>query len=111
MLKDAYLINHLESNEVKIIDLPELYETGEEEFTTRLVSRLLRKGDIDVIIKDAEKTYKNIGTFVNVIKRILSKYVTQDELKWVNSCPTCSAELIFEEGCVKCPNCGYSKCG
>ncbi len=26
-------------------------------------------------------------------------------------CPDCGAPLRFEEGCVKCPSCGYSKCG
>ncbi len=26
-------------------------------------------------------------------------------------CPTCSNMLIFAEGCMKCDNCGYSKCG
>ncbi len=27
------------------------------------------------------------------------------------SCPDCGAPLRFEEGCQKCENCGYSKCG
>jgi len=26
-------------------------------------------------------------------------------------CPDCGAPLRFEEGCMKCPSCGYSKCG
>ena len=26
-------------------------------------------------------------------------------------CPDCGAPLRFEEGCMKCPTCGYSKCG
>ncbi len=26
-------------------------------------------------------------------------------------CPTCAGMLIFQEGCMKCDNCGYSKCG
>jgi len=25
-------------------------------------------------------------------------------------CPECMGVLVFEEGCVKCPNCGYSQC-
>jgi len=25
-------------------------------------------------------------------------------------CPECSGVLVFEEGCTKCPTCGYSKC-
>jgi ribonucleoside-diphosphate reductase alpha chain len=26
-------------------------------------------------------------------------------------CPDCGAMLAFEEGCIKCPNCGFSRCG
>ncbi|MGQ0703330.1 MAG: vitamin B12-dependent ribonucleotide reductase [Gemmatimonadales bacterium] len=29
----------------------------------------------------------------------------------VGSCPDCSSQLEFSEGCVKCPVCGYSECG
>lgn len=29
----------------------------------------------------------------------------------VEQCPECGAELIHENGCVSCKNCGYSKCG
>ncbi len=101
---------HLKSDEVEIIDLPELYETGEEEFTTRLVTRLLQVDKIDIIIKDAGKTYKNIGTFVNVIKRILSKYINSDEIQYSDLCPECGENLLFTEGCISCPSCGYSKC-
>jgi len=26
-------------------------------------------------------------------------------------CQDCGGNLIFQEGCATCPNCGYSKCG
>ena len=25
-------------------------------------------------------------------------------------CPQCGAEIVFEEGCLNCKNCGWSKC-
>lgn len=25
-------------------------------------------------------------------------------------CPECRGNLVFEEGCVKCPGCGYAQC-
>jgi len=105
-------VNHysITSNNVNITDLPQLYDTGEEEFITRLISRLVRLDKIDTVIQDAEKTYKNIGTFVNVIKRILSKYTTQNIIS-KDICPECGEQLRMVEGCKSCDNCGYSKCG
>lgn len=26
-------------------------------------------------------------------------------------CPDCGGELVFQEGCHRCPNCAYTKCG
>lgn len=102
--------NHysIESDNVIITDLPELYETGEEEFITRLISRLIRLGEIETVIKDAEKTYKNINTFVSVVKRVLSKYIKENITNEL--CPECGEPLIMQEGCVHCSSCGYSKC-
>ena len=33
------------------------------------------------------------------------------QAKISNPCPECPANLIFEEGCLNCHECGYSKCG
>ena len=27
------------------------------------------------------------------------------------ACPDCGGQMIYEEGCVHCTGCGYSKCG
>jgi len=27
------------------------------------------------------------------------------------ACPECASELVYMEGCMKCPSCGYSECG
>jgi len=100
---------HLQSDEIIIQDLPSWYSTGEEEFTTRLISRMMRNNyDLNIIINDAEKTNKSIGTFVNVLKRVLSKYIKSKQIEDI--CPECGNKLIKTEGCMKC-TCGYSKCG
>jgi len=108
--KDEDGKNHysITSDNVDIINLSELYQTGEEEFITRLISRLVRLGEIKTVIKDAEKTYKHLNTFVSVIKRVLSKYT--DSISIEELCPECGEPLIMSEGCKKCEACGYSKC-
>jgi ribonucleoside-diphosphate reductase alpha chain len=30
---------------------------------------------------------------------------------FIGTCPECSSDLQFAEGCVKCLSCGYSECG
>lgn len=35
---------------------------------------------------------------------------SKSELKKSGKCPECKSKLVFEEGCAKCPNCGYSVC-
>src|SRR5438067_203633 len=30
---------------------------------------------------------------------------------FIGTCPECSSDLQFTEGCVKCGSCGYSECG
>ena len=34
----------------------------------------------------------------------------QDAKSYKLKCPSCTADLVFEEGCVKCYGCGYSQC-
>ena len=29
----------------------------------------------------------------------------------VNRCPDCGEKLVFQEGCLICPACGFSRCG
>ncbi len=27
-----------------------------------------------------------------------------------NPCPECGSQLVYQEGCLNCPACGYTKC-
>jgi ribonucleoside-diphosphate reductase alpha chain len=101
---------HFLSDTVDIDDLVSHYTTGEEEFTTRMISRLLRTGTpIDAIINDANKTRSYVSAFSQGIKRVLSKYMSNDTKQ---ICPNCGNEtLVYSEGCLKCTSCGEGKCG
>ena len=80
----------------------------------KLISGVLRyKMPIELVIKlisSLQLGSDNINTWKNGVERALKKYI-KDGAKSAEKCPTCQTPLIFEEGCLHCPNCGYSKCG
>ena len=54
-----------------------------------------------------------INSWKSGVKRALKKFI-KDGTTVVGSndrCPDCGEKLIFQDGCVLCPNCGFSKCG
>lgn len=53
---------------------------------------------------------ETINTWKNGVIRALKKFVSNGS-KSKSKCPECGETLVYEEGCLKCPNCGYSKCG
>lgn len=82
----------------------------------KLISGVLRYGmPIDQVIKlvqGLELDSETINTWKNGVERALKKYLPNGaELKG-QKCPVCEQEtLIYQEGCLKCSNCGASKCG
>lgn len=85
---------------------------SEEEIVTRLISTSLRHGaDIKFIVEQLNKSHGDMFSFSKAIARVIKKYIP-DGSKSTVSCEDCgSSEVIFEEGCNKCRNCGSSKCG
>jgi len=87
--------------------------TDEQEAITRLVSTNLRHGvDIKFIVEQLNKTSsENMFTFIKSLSRVLKKYIP-DGSKSTVTCNDCGSDnVIFEEGCNKCLDCGSSKCG
>lgn len=80
----------------------------------KLISGVLRyKMPIEQVIKlisSLELGSDNINTWKNGVERALKRYI-KDGAASAEKCPSCKTTLIFEEGCLHCPNCGYSKCG
>lgn len=86
--------------------------TDNQEIMTRLISTALRHGaDIKFIVEQLSKTEGSLTSFSKVIARILKKYIP-DGSKSTITCHDCGgSNVIFEEGCNKCLDCGSSKCG
>lgn len=98
------------SDKLTIPDLQLANENIEERAATLYSSMLLRHGvDIKYIVKTAKKVNDNITSFSSAMCRILSKYIEKEEIKG-EVCPECGGKLIKEGGCIKCLDCGWSRC-
>jgi ribonucleoside-diphosphate reductase alpha chain len=81
----------------------------------KLISGVLRYGmPIDQVIKlvsGLELDSETINTWKNGVERALKKYLPNETEAKGQKCPVCGQEtLVYEEGCLKCRNCGASKC-
>ncbi|GHU55825.1 ribonucleoside-diphosphate reductase, adenosylcobalamin-dependent [Bacteroidia bacterium] len=82
----------------------------------KLFSGVLRYAmPIDQVIKlvqGLELDNESINTWKNGVERALKKYLPNGTVAKGDKCPNCGQEtLIYQEGCLKCTNCGASKCG
>lgn len=75
----------------------------------RLISASLRHGaSIHFIVEQLQKTKGDLTSFNKCIARALKKYIN-DGTSSSQKCE-CGSELIYQEGCLICRNCAYSKC-
>lgn len=85
--------------------------TEDEEALTRMVSIMLRHGTpINVIVDQLEKVQGDMNSFAKAISRALKKHIPDGTIV-DNSCPECSQRnLVRQDGCVICLDCGFSGC-
>lgn len=81
----------------------------------KLISGILRQGGpITATIKliGGLKMADEINTWKNGVLRALKRYIPDGTLAEASKCPECGEKgLVYKEGCLLCPSCGYSKCG
>ena len=98
-----------ESDDIKIDNIS-MRLTTEELATVLYSSMLMRTGaNLKYIIKTAQKVDDNISSFTAAMTRILKKYL-KDEFVEGEVCPECGGRLIRENGCIRCIDCGWSRC-
>lgn len=87
--------------------------TDEQDVLTRMVSTALRHGaDITFIVEQLNKSHGDITSFSKAIARTLKKYIDEKKMVSRAACTECgSNNVVFEEGCLSCKECGSSKCG
>lgn len=95
-----------------------LSRTFNEEYWNyaRLISGVLRHGmplkyAIEMI-EDLCLDEQTLNTWKNGVKRALLSFIPDGTVPTQNTCPNCKqATMIYQESCLQCNQCGYSKCG
>jgi ribonucleoside-diphosphate reductase alpha chain len=83
----------------------------------KLISGILRHGmPLPFVVNIISKLHfdvDSINTWKNGVERALKKFIPDGTKAAEHACPKCneSNSLIYQEGCLVCNSCGYSKCG
>lgn len=83
----------------------------------KLISGILRHGmPLPFVVNIISKLHfevDSINTWKNGIERALKKFIPDGTKAAEHACPKCCDQngLVYQEGCLVCKTCGYSKCG
>ena len=83
----------------------------------KLISGILRHGmPLPFVVNIISKLHfevDSINTWKNGVERALKKFIPDGTKAAERACPKCNDVngLIYQEGCLVCKTCGYSKCG
>jgi ribonucleoside-diphosphate reductase alpha chain len=101
------------------ITWPALSRTFDEAYWNyaKLISGILSQGIMPIentiqLISGLKLGSDEINTWKNGVVRALKRYIPDGTVAEGVGCPECGEKsLVFKEGCLLCPSCGYSKCG
>lgn len=83
----------------------------------KLISGVLRQGmpmvNVLDLVAGLNLNSSHINTWKNGVQRALKKFIPNGTKADGVNCPNCKGEgtVIYQEGCLVCSACGYSKCG
>jgi ribonucleoside-diphosphate reductase alpha chain len=100
-------------DQMVIKDIASVFENAIYGSFTRTLSLALRHGTpVQYVVEQLQKDkHSDITSFATVISRVFKQYIA-DGAKTNQQCPTCKADnsLVYQEGCMKCLQCSFSKC-
>lgn len=83
----------------------------------KLISGILRHGMplpyVIELVENLTLDTDNINTWKNGVVRALKRYIPDGTRAEGKACPECgdNNSLVYQDGCLTCKSCGYSKCG
>ena len=104
-------------DETRIVHLAEVFTNSTESAFTRTVSLALRHGaPIQYVVEQLQKGADRDSDMFSLSKglmRVLKNYIQDGVRPSQKSCGSCgdSENLAYQDGCVICLSCGFSKCG
>jgi len=95
-------------------DIINLFDNPTQGAFSRTVSLALRhEVPLHYVVEQLQKDKSSdMFSFARVIARVLKGYIKDGTASSEKGCPQCgNTELVYQEGCLSCKNCSYSKCG
>ncbi|MDC7220208.1 MAG: adenosylcobalamin-dependent ribonucleoside-diphosphate reductase [Spirochaetales bacterium] len=103
---------HVEGEKPFVLeDFTNAYDSTDSSLA-RFISMSLRHGTPLQFIVNQLTRDKNFIGFERTVSRVIKGYIQDGEevVAGEKECPDCSSGLVFRDGCVTCPDCGWSKC-
>ncbi|MCX6113368.1 MAG: hypothetical protein NTY22_08865, partial [Proteobacteria bacterium] len=102
------LIIQFGDEQMKIKDIPSMFENKQFGTITRLTSVSLRHGTPLKFICEQLLRDGGFDAFNKAVARVLKNYI-KDEEESAMKCEKCGKKMRYVQGCLTCV-CGYSKC-
>lgn len=108
------IINKDSEDQLVVKNIVETFENPNHGVLGRLISLSLRHGTKPAYLSEQllKDTDFDFTTYSKCMGRVLKKYIKNGERpENGKGCQECGGEIVYEEGCVLCRSCGFSKCG